>query len=363
MLGLQVLILGGLAGLAVGAPKTQALGANDYAKQAGKMYFGTAADLPNGGAFHDKYYMAQFNNTRDFGQATPANVMKWFYAEPKRGVFDFSLGDEFVRLAKANNYTIRCHNLLWHQEMPEWIYTANWTKATLLTAVEKRVKQTIAHYGDACYAWDVVNEAINDDGTYRKSVLWNVTGSDYIPVAYRTAQQTIAELGLKVKLYYNDYNIEYPGVKSAAVQNKIIKPLKKQGIKIDGIGLQSHFIIGEAPSAATQIQNMANFAALGLETAITELDIRSLNMPPTEDEMAQQVIDYNNTISACAVSPSCVGVTTWDFDDTYSWIPWAYPTQGYALPWFQPGGAGTPVKRKPGVYAALRTGFKAGWKK
>ncbi|GAM89544.1 hypothetical protein ANO11243_075830 [Dothideomycetidae sp. 11243] len=336
---------------------TALYGIDDYAKRAGKMYFGTAANLPTGGAINDKYYMAHFNNTQNFGQTTATNVMKWIYAEPERGVFDFSLGDDFVRLAEANEYILRCHNLIWHEQYPGWIDTTDWTKNALLEVVRRRVKETITHYGDICYCWDVVNEAINDDGTYRQSIFYNVTGPEYITVAYKTAQRTIAELGLNVKLYYNDYNIEYPGTKATAVQEMIVKSLKKSNIQLDGVGLESHFIIGETPSMASQMQNMADFASLGVETAITELDVRALSLPLTQAQKTQQIIDYNNTISACAMSKSCIGTTLWDFDDTYSWIPSTYVGEGYATPWYQPGGANTPLKKKRGIYAALVNAF------
>ncbi|KAF2153403.1 glycoside hydrolase family 10 protein [Myriangium duriaei CBS 260.36] len=304
--------------------------------------------------------MKQFNNTRDFGQAVPANVMKWQYAEPQQGKFDFSLGDQFIKIAKANKQLVRCHNLVWYEQTPNWISTTKWTKASLLAAVENRVKTTIAHYGDSCYCWDVVNEALNDDGTYRTSIFYNVTGTEYIATAFRAAQETVAKHNLKVKLYYNDYNIEYPGAKATAAQNNIVKFLKKKNIKIDGVGLQSHFIVGETPSTASQMQNMASFSSLGVEVAVTELDIRT-TVPVTQAAQQQQVADFNSTAAACALTKSCVGVTLWDFDDTYSWIPSVFTGQGWGTPWYQPNGTNTPLVKKI-AYGGLVSGLQAGAK-
>ena len=113
------------------------------------------------------------------------------------------------------------------------------------------------------------------------------------------------------KLYYNDFNIEGVNNKSAAVKN-MITTLKGMGVEIDGVGLQSHFTVGGV--ASTLKQNMEELTALGVEVAITELDIRMV-LPATQADIAQQVVDYNTVISACEEVEGCVGVTVWDFTD------------------------------------------------
>lgn len=118
---------------------------------------------------------------------------------------------------------------------------------------------------------------------------------------------------LKVKLYYNDYNIESPGNKSLAAQ-RLVSELKAQDIQIDGVGLESHFIAGSAPSQAEQEANMNAFTALGVDVAVTELDVRLPALPPNATSQAQQVLDYYNSVAACANVERCIGVTVWDFD-------------------------------------------------
>ncbi|KAG8628097.1 hypothetical protein KVT40_003970 [Elsinoe batatas] len=334
-------------------------GLDQLSKKAGKLYFGTAADIPGTGELQDKYYMQQYNNTKDFGQTTPANAMKWMFTEPQQNVFNFTDGDLFVSLAKSNKKILRCHALVWHQQAPEWVTNGNWTKPTLLAAIDNHVRKTLAHFGDNCYAWDVVNEALDEDGTYRKSLYYNVTGTDYIATAFRAAQETVKQHKLKVKLYYNDYNIETPGNKSSAAA-QIVKNLKAQGIKVNGVGLQSHFTVGGTPSTATQKTNMESFTKLGVEVAITELDIRTTT-PVTEAAKQQQVLDYANTTAACTQVDKCVGITLWDFVDTYSWIPSTFPGQGYGSPWFQEAGEKTPLTRKM-AYDGIVTGLTMGKK-
>jgi endo-1,4-beta-xylanase len=154
-------------------------------------------------------------------------------------------------------------------------------------------------------------------------------GPEYIPIAFETA----ALYDSKVKLYYNDYNIESAGAKSTAAQN-LVSSLKARGIKIDGVGLQAHFIVGETPSLSSQISNLEAFTALGVEVAYTELDIRFTSLPPTTAGLTQQGTDYVNTVSACVETTDCVGVTVWDYTDKYSWIPATFSGQGEACLWY-----------------------------
>lgn len=136
-----------------------------------------------------------------------------------------------------------------------------------------------------------------------------------------------------VKLYYNDYNIEYAGAKATAAQN-LVKSLKARGIQIDGVGLQGHFIVGQTPSQASSQSLLSSFTALGVEVAYTELDIRFTSLPPTTAGLAQQGTDYANTVLACVATTGCVGVTIWDFTDKYSWIPSTFSGQGEACLWY-----------------------------
>jgi endo-1,4-beta-xylanase len=109
----------------------------------------------------------------------------------------------------------------------------------------------------------------------------------------------------------NDYNIEGTGAKSTAMVN-LVKSLKAQGVPIDGVGIQGHLIVGEVPS--TLVANFEQFTALGIEIAITELDIR-MTLPATAALYAQQQKDYQTVISACKAVAGCIGVTIWDYTD------------------------------------------------
>lgn len=173
-----------------------------------------------------------------------------------------------------------------------------------------------------------------------------------MPLAFKAATQAVRQNKLKVKLYYNDYNIEYPGAKSTAAQN-LVKELQSRKIQIDGVGLESHFIAGETPSQASQETNMNAFTALGVDVAVTELDVRVM-LPPTEADQEQQVKDYYSTVAACVNVKRCIGVTVWDFVDTYSWVPSTFAGQGYADLFLQPKGADTPLVKKAAYDGCLQ---------
>ncbi|KAJ7770297.1 endo-1,4-B-xylanase A [Mycena maculata] len=290
----------------------------------GKLYYGSATDNPE---LNDTTYVAMLSDNTFFGQITPGNSMKWDATEPEQGVFTFAAGDVIADLAKSNGQVLRGHNCVWYNQLASWVTAANWTAAQATSILQTHVSTVVSHYAGQVYAWDVVNEPWNDDGTLREFIFPEILGISYITtalVAARTADPA-------AKLYINDYNIDSAGAKSTSMQN-LVASLQAAGTPIDGIGIESHLIVGEVPSQAALITNYEAFTTLGIEIAITELDIR-MTLPETPALLAQQKADYETVVSACKAVARCVGVTTWDYTDKYSWIPGTFPGQGAALPW------------------------------
>lgn len=292
------------------------------ALSAGKLYFGSATDNPE---LTDEPYVAILSNNKMFGQITPGNSMKWDATEPSRGDFTFAQGDVIANLAATNGQLLRGHNCVWYNQLPSWVSSGGFDNVTLTEIVATHCGTLVGHYAGKVYSWDVINEPFNDDGTWRSDVFFNTMGESFVGVALKAARAADP----KAKLYINDYNIEGTGAKSTAMVN-LVKSLQAQGIPIDGIGIQSHLIVGEVPS--TLKANFEQFTALGVEIAITELDIR-MTLPETDALLAQQKADYETVISTCAAVEKCIGVTIWDYTDKYSWIPSTFPGQGAALPW------------------------------
>ncbi|OQE43023.1 hypothetical protein PENCOP_c003G06500 [Penicillium coprophilum] len=294
---------------------TQGAGLHNAAVAKGKLYFGSATDNPE---LTDAPYLAQLSNTDDFGQITPGNAQKWDSTEPSQNTFSYTKGDVVADLAAKNGQKLRCHTLVWHSQLPNWVSSGTWTNATLIAAMKNHITNVVTHYK---------GKSLNEDGTYRDSVFYKTIGEAYLPIAFAAA----AAADPSAKLYYNDYNIESPGAKSTGAQ-RIVKLVQQYGAKIDGVGLQAHFIVGSTPSQSAQTSNLAAITALGVEVAYTELDIR-MTLPSTSALLAQQSTDYQNTVAACMANTKCVGITIWDYTDKYSWVPSTFAGQGDALPW------------------------------
>jgi len=214
------------------------------------------------------------------------------FTEPQKGVFDYTEGEVVAKLAAETGKSLRCHALVWHSQLSPWFTATNWTADALREALISHVTNVATHWKGRCYAWDVVNEALDEDGSYRKSVFYNVLGPEFIKIAFKAA----AAADPTTKLYYNDYGIERPNNKSEGVK-RIVKLLQDDGIRIDGVGLQAHLHAETHPTAAEHIAVMKSYAALGVDVAVTELDVRIL-LPITAANLAGQTESYQNVSSA-----------------------------------------------------------------
>jgi endo-1,4-beta-xylanase len=261
-----------------------------------------------------------------FSQATPENAMKWGLVEPQRGLFDWGGADALVAFAQAHGQKVRGHTLLWHNQMPGWLSGGNWKAADLKAVIAGHIVTEVGRYRGKIYAWDVVNEPFNDDGTWRSTLFYDTLGKGYIADAFKSAHAADPQ----AKLYLNDYNVEGINPKSDALY-ELAKSLKQAGVPIDGVGFQGHFDL-QYPFPNDFADNLRRFADLGLEVAVTELDVR-METPATPDKLAAQADYYRQTVQACLAVQACVGITVWGFADTYSWVPYTFPGQGAADLW------------------------------
>ncbi|KAG8924959.1 hypothetical protein FRC02_010073 [Tulasnella sp. 418] len=305
------------------APTSTPTGLRKLHKLASKKgrYFGSATDAIWDN--DDAAYKAITGDVKEFGLLTPTNAMKWAYSEPNLNEFYYKDSDFTVAWAHNNKQVVRGHTFVWHSQLAPWVEAGNFTAPQLTEIIKTRIENLGGHFKGQLYAWDVVNEAFNEDGTYRETVFYNTLGKDYIPLALKAARKADP----KAKLYLNDYNIDGVGAKSDAYY-KLAKDLLRAKVPLDGIGLQGHLITGTLPT--TIAENIKRFADLGLEVAITELDIRH-ELPSTPEKLAQQAKDYAAVVKACVSNKKCVGVQTWDTSDDVSWIPGVFPAEGDAL--------------------------------
>lgn len=253
----------------------------------------------------------------------------------------------FLDIAEANGQFVTCDVLIWGTAQPDWILNGNWTAESLTAVMKHHIFSLITHWSDRCHGWEVVNQALSPDGGFASNIWYDVIGPEYFFLAYEFATEAVAATGKSIKLFYNDDNIEYPGAKTNSAYN-LIKELKIRNLQIDSVGLQSHFVVGNTPSLQEQIEAKQGYIDLGVEVAITEMDVRFTSAPFYDvSGEAQQALDYYTTVASCVhVGPACFGITVWDFDDKFSWIPGAFSGEGGADLY------NSTLQRKPAYFAA-----------
>jgi endo-1,4-beta-xylanase len=282
-----------------------------------------------------------------FSSVTAENVMKWGPLEPERGVINWGPAEALVESAVENGQLVRGHTLVWHSQLPTWLSpdgaTTTLSPEEVRAVLEDHVRTVAEHFKGQIWQWDVVNEAFNDDGTFRETVFYNayealgLEGSDYIADAFRWAHEEDPD----ALLFYNDYNLEFTGPKSNAVY-AFVQELLAEGVPIDGVGFQGHL--------ATQYgfpnlqDNLQRFADLGLEVALTEVDIRTFVQPEedgtgytheplTPELQATQEDFWRRTLEACLAVEACNSYTVWGVGDANSWVPGVFAGEGAALLW------------------------------
>ena len=216
-----------------------------------------------------------------FNSITPENILKWALVHPQPGKYDFAASDRFVEFGEKNNMFIVGHTLVWHNQTPRWVFE-DVDRETLLSRMREHIFTVVGRYKGKIKGWDVVNEALNQDGTMRQSPWFKIIGEDYLVKAFQFAH----EADPSAELYYNDYDLELPAKRAGAV--KLIKNLLAAGVTVSGVGLQNHNLM-DWPSPADEDATIAAFSALRLKVHITELDVDVL--PRTTKPGADYAVD------------------------------------------------------------------------
>jgi endo-1,4-beta-xylanase len=256
-----------------------------------------------------------------FNLVTAENAMKFENTEPAEGKFDFREADQIVDFALKHKMKVRGHTLVWHQQVADWVTEERCKDAESI--LKRHIAGVAGHFKGKLIAWDVVNEALDDDGKMRDTFWLRCIGPDYIEKAFRWASTADPN----AKLFYNDYNIESPGDKAEAAFT-LVSNLKKKGVPIDGIGLQMH--LDRVPSDVFLAKYMQRFAAIGIDVHITEMDVR-LPMPQQARDLSMQADAYRMALRRCVEAPNCKAFVTWGVGDRYSWIPQFFKGFGSAL--------------------------------
>ena len=213
---------------------------------------------------------------KNFNAIVAENCMKSGPIQPEEGKFDFELADKFVEFGEKNNMYITGHCLVWHSQAPRWFFTDSLgndvTPEVLTERMKTHIFTVVGRYKGKIKGWDVVNEAVEDNGSYRNSKFYQILGEDFIKLAFQFAHEADPE----AELYYNDSSMAIPSKRDGVVA--MVKKLQEQGVKIDGIGMQGHVSI-DGPSIEEFEKSIEAYAALGVKVMITELDMTVLKMP------------------------------------------------------------------------------------
>jgi len=263
-----------------------ALSAQQSLKDAFKNHFRIGAAL-NPGHFTETDRIGSALVKKHFNTITPENHMKWevIHPRPDAGAagYDFTNADRYVEFGEKNGMFVIGHCLVWHSQTPRWVFQdASGTpldRAALLERMREHISTVVGRYKGRVQGWDVVNEALNEDGTLRQSQWLKIIGEDYIARAFEYAR----EADPQAELYYNDYNLEYEAKRNGAIE--LVKKLQQQGLKITAIGTQNHNKM-DRPSVQQLDDTLRAFKELGVKIVVTELDVDVLpdvTRQPTAD--------------------------------------------------------------------------------
>lgn len=288
------------------------------------MEIGAEADL----------ILAQFNSM------TAENAMKMGPIHPEENRYNWEAADKIADFAVKNGLKLRGHTLCWHNQTPNWFFTDSEgkqvNKEILLARLKSHIFEVVKRYKGKIYAWDVVNEAVPDEGIeiYRKSKFYEIIGDEYIEYAFRYAHEADAD----ALLFYNDYNTENKGKREKIYQ--IITNLIKKGVPVHGVGLQGHWSLTE-PTAQALEESITKFASLGLKVQITELDVSVYTQEhesreKTDTDKAEFTAEMNQRQATHYKmlfevfrkhKDKITGVTFWNLSDKSSWLD-NFPVKG-----------------------------------
>lgn len=289
--------------------------------------------------------------SRHFDSITPENLLKWESVHPEPDRYNFAPADAYVAFGEKRKMTVIGHTLVWHNQTPAWVFAgkdaAPLDRETALARMRGHIQAVVGRYKGRIKGWDVVNEAISDDpdGSLRKSKWREAIGDDFIAKAFEFAHEADPE----AELYYNDYSLTNAAKRATAV--RIVKDLKARGLRVDGIGEQGHWLLGQ-PSLADIEATITDIAAAGLKVHITELDMDVLPRDPgmygadlekrakfkaetnlyaaglPADKQAELARRYADVFALFLKHRDAIArVTFWGVDDGHSWLD-GFPVPG-----------------------------------
>lgn len=272
----------------------------------GKYYIGTAMNLAQ---IHGRDTASVNIIKTQFDAIVAENCMKSMYLQSREGEFFFDDADRFVAFGEENNMFITGHCLIWHSQAPGWFFKDDKgndvTREVLVERMKNHITTVVSRYKGRIKGWDVVNEAIMEDGSYRKSKFYEIIGEEFIPLAFQFAQEADPD----AELYYNDYNEWYEGKRKTVVE--IIESMKEKGIRIDGIGMQGHISL-EKPDIEQYEATILDYHNAGVKVMITELDLTVLPSPWGTSANVSDTVAYQKQMNPYSNGLTQEAETGWE---------------------------------------------------
>jgi GH35 family endo-1,4-beta-xylanase len=283
--------------------------------------------------------------SREFNGLVPENELKWATIHPGPTTYNFAPADALVNFARLHSMSVRGVPLLWDWQNPAWLTEKSHTRVETRAILADHIATVVGHYKGRIAQWDVVNEPFDANGKLIRTI-WKKIGRRYMDEAFAMARAADPA----AKLFLNERGIEVPGVKADAVFKEVSK-MKARGVPINGVGFQMHANT-LLPTADQLAGQFARYSAIGVEVAITEMDVQ-LPEPATAEAIRAQADVYRSALATCRAAPNCKTFVVWGFTDKYSWIPLFFPGFGSATV------MDSAYKNKP-AYDALNKHLEAG---
>ncbi|MDH5826921.1 endo-1,4-beta-xylanase [Sphingobacterium faecium] len=235
-----------------------------------KFYIGTALNLDQ---IWERNAAAVSVVKDQFNSIVAENCMKSMYLQPREGEFNFKDADRFVAFGEQHGMHIIGHTLMWHSQTPTWFFVdqkgKDVSREVLIERMRKHIHAVVGRYKGRIHGWDVVNEAVLDNGELRKSKFYDIIGKDFIKLAFQFAQ----EADPSAEFYYNDYSTAIPTKRNGIM--KLVKEVLDSGVRVDAIGMQEHNGL-DNPALNEVEKTIVDFASLGTKVMVTEMDISVL---------------------------------------------------------------------------------------
>lgn len=268
---------------------------------------------------------------QQFNSITPENIFKADNLHPDPSFFNWTQADSLVAFAEKYNKIVYGHTLIWHQQLPVWMLEYQGNARQWETLMKTHIQTIVSHFKGKVSAWEVVNEAFNEDGTLRNSIWLQKIGPGYIEKAFAFAHEADPD----ALLFYNDFNLEMNPAKRKSVLT-LLNNLRNRGIKVDGIGMQMH--ISNAYPEPSQIADaLKEVAKYNFKLHVSELDIAvnplNKDIQPDKKLLLEQADVLGNLVISYKQIPNALqyGITFWGISDKYSWIRYFYNRNDYPL--------------------------------